>query len=197
METANAKMNKSGILKRAIDRIRYLESENGDLRRENVALRDMLNGSVGMSLSSEGETSPLHSPPHSLLSSTPGSPSSVDSSGSGRSLESEQRIVFIQHGISPHNKFALCIFMFAVVVMNNFGGFLLNEQNHDLFESSATAPRRTILSAIIDDVSIYNNLIQSLSLTEQQSEIILFVHVSSNSAVQNIVLVEKPFALDG
>lgn len=158
-EAANAKMNKSGILKRSIDRIRSLESENADLRRENESLREMLNATVGLP-TTEIETIPLLSPPHSNLSSTPGSPSSIDSSGSIRSLDSEQKIVFIQHGISPHNKFALCIFMFAVVILNNFGGFLLNDQNHEFFESSTSGSRRTILSAIIDDVRIANIHIQ-------------------------------------
>lgn len=138
-------MNKSGILKRAIDRIRSLETENHDLRRENESLREMLNQTAGMQ-TIEVESIPLLSPPHSNLSSIPGSPSSIDSG-------SEQKIVFIQHGVSPHSKFALCIFMFAVVVLNNFGGFLLNEQNNDIFETAGTGSRRTILSAIIDDVS--------------------------------------------
>lgn len=150
-EAQNAKMNKSGILKRAIDRIRALDAENAELRRENESLREMLNATVGLPTSG-ADAIPLLSPPHSILSSTPGSPSSVDSGGSMRSLDSEQKIVFIQHGISPHNKFALCIFMFAVVVLNNFGGFLLNDKNHEFFDSSTSGSRRTILSAIIDDV---------------------------------------------
>lgn len=155
LDSANAKMNKSGILKRAIDRIRGLESENNDLRRENANLREMLNATAGMQ-TIEVETIPLLSPPHSNMSSIPASPSSIDSHSSKASLDSEQKIVFIQHGVSPHSKFALCIFMFAVVVLNNFGGFLLNEQNNDIFESAGTGSgsRRTILSAIIDDVSL-------------------------------------------
>lgn len=155
VDSANAKMNKSGILKRSIDRIRFLEGENADLRRENEALREMLNA-TGALPTPDGESMQLLSPPHSNLSSTPGSPSSIDSSGSARSLDSEQKIVFIQQGISPHNKFIMCAFMFAVVVLNNCGGFLLNEDNRDLvFESSPSGTRRTILSAIIDDVSDY------------------------------------------
>lgn len=151
MESANAKMNKSGILKRSIDRIRCLEKENNELKRENDALREMLNATANMATV---ETIPLLSPPHSNMSSpTPGSPSSMDSSMSSKSsMESEQKIIFIQHGISPHSKFAVCIFMFAIVVLNNFGGFLLNDQNSEFFETSSTGSRRNILSAIIDDV---------------------------------------------
>lgn len=151
MDTANAKMNKSGILKRSIDRIRLLETENADLRRENETLRDMLNATAGMQ-TVEVETIPMLSPPHSNMSSPqPGSPSSIDSSSSKASLDSEQKIIFIQHGISPHSKFALCMFMFAVVALNNFGGILLTEHNYDSFETTGT--RRTILSSFMDDVS--------------------------------------------
>lgn len=155
MDSNNAKMNKSGILKRSIDRIRSLESENSELRRENEQLREMLNATAGMQ-TIEVETIPLLSPPHSIhsnmSSSQPSSPSSVDSTSSRSSLDSEQKVVFIQHGTSPHSKFALCIFMFAVIVLNNFGGFLLNDQNNEMFETTGSGSRRTILSAIIDDV---------------------------------------------
>lgn len=154
LDTANAKMNKSGILKRSIDRIRSLESENADLKRENEALKEMLNATAGMQ-TIEVETIPMLSPPHSNLSSPqPGSPSSVDSSSSRASLESEQKVIFIQHGISPHSKFALCVFMFAIVALNNFGGFLLNDHNNELFEATGSASRRTILSSFMDDVSV-------------------------------------------
>lgn len=34
--------------------------------------------------------------------------------------ENDHEVVFIQRRLAPHSKFALCIFMFAVVCLNSF-----------------------------------------------------------------------------
>lgn len=71
--------------------------------------------------------------------------------------ETDHKVVFIQRGLSPHSKFALCIFMFAVVSLNSFGSLILNDQrpNIDLADGSYNmeTPRRAILSTMMDDVS--------------------------------------------
>lgn len=138
-------MNKSGILKKSIEKIRSLETQNSQLKLENRRLREMISGKLSI------ETC-MPSPAHSIsqtASSMPGSPHSSDS------CESDQKIVFIQRGLSPHSKFSLCIFMFALVALNNCG-IILNERTANKFEygDETSASRRNILSTLIDDVSI-------------------------------------------
>lgn len=140
-------MNKSGILKKSIEKIRSLETENSQLKLENRRLREMISGKMSI------ETC-MPSPAHSIsqtASPMPSSPQSTDS------YDSDQKIVFIQRGLSPHSKFSLCIFMFAILALNNFGiilndrpsnGFAFGDDGYD-----ATASRRTILSTLMDDVS--------------------------------------------
>lgn len=68
----------------------------------------------------------------------------------------DHKVVFIQRGLSPHSKFALCIFMFAVVSLNSFGSLILNDRpNIDLTDGNynVETARRAILSTMIDDVS--------------------------------------------
>lgn len=70
--------------------------------------------------------------------------------------ENDHKVVFIQRGLAPHSKFALCIFMFAVVSLNSFGSLILNDhQNIDITDGmyNVETARRTILSTMIDDVS--------------------------------------------
>lgn len=140
-------MNKSGILKKSIEKIRSLEAENSELKLENRRLREM----IQVHLSSKGTNTPLPSPPISQSGSP--IPDSPGSSGD-ISLDSDQKTVYIQRGLSPHSKFALCMFMFAVVAVNNFGIFLNEASPMDFIQhSDAPSARRTILSAVMDDVS--------------------------------------------
>lgn len=68
--------------------------------------------------------------------------------------ENDHKVVFIQRGLAPHSKFALCIFMFAVVSLNSFGSMILNDRpNLDDGVYNMETARRTILSTMIDDVS--------------------------------------------
>lgn len=137
-------MNKSGILKKSIEKIRSLESENSQLKLENRRLREMISGKMSIEAY-------MPSPVHSIsqtASPTPGSPQSSDS------CDSEQKTVFIQRGLSPHSKFSLCVFMFAIIALNNFGIILNDRPAHEsVYGDEAAASRRTILSTLIDDVS--------------------------------------------
>lgn len=162
---ANTKMNKSGILKKSIDKIRSLEEDNVELKMENQRLRHMLN----LQTIPDAFDSPL-SPPISDSSSP--RPQSIEQlqmnlnrgvpsiQAKSQANESDQQILFIQRGVSPHTKFALCIFMFAVISLNSFGSLItLNGRsnvhwNND--EINAGSARRTILSTVIDDVSCEN-----------------------------------------
>lgn len=130
-------MNKSGILKKSIDKIRSLESENIELKGENQRLRQML-GMKNLS-----DAIPPLSPPTSTGSESPNSLNASD-------LESDQKIIFIQRGVSPHSKFALCVFMFAVVAVNSFG-LIWNESPHANYfgeDYNGETSRRSLLSSV-------------------------------------------------
>lgn len=77
-------------------------------------------------------------------------------SDSTPNTETDHKVVFIQRGLSPHSKFALCIFVFAVVSLNSFGSLILTDRpNMDLSDGNYNmeTARRVILSTMIDDVS--------------------------------------------
>lgn len=153
---ANAKMNKSGILKKSIDKIRTLEIENVELKLENQRLRQML----GAKSLSESPLSPPISNSSSPMSHLNESSQSNDATThlKVQSSDADQKIIFIQRGVSPHTKFALCIFMFSIVALNSFGSLILNDRPH--FDLNADnynyeTSRRTILSTVIDDVRVH------------------------------------------
>lgn len=142
---------------KSIDKLRSLEIENVELKMENQRLRQMLGVK---SFSDAG--SPL-SPPISNSSSpmpqiTEPSPEQITAiATTPANTETDHKVVFIQRGLTPHSKFALCIFMFAVVSLNSFGSLILNDQrpNFDVSDGNYNmeTARRAILSTMIDDVS--------------------------------------------
>lgn len=147
-------------LQKSIDKLRSLEIENVELKMENQRLRQML----GMKAISDAG-SPL-SPPISNSSSPMPQIMSEPTTQMNNSdplitpkTETDHKVVFIQRGLSPHSKFALCIFMFAVVSLNSFGSLILNDQrpNIDLADGNYNmeTARRAILSTMMDDVSEY------------------------------------------
>lgn len=153
-------MNKSGILKKSIDKIRSLETENVELKMENHRLRQML----GMKALPDTEPPPLSPPssnssspmPHPIETSHYNIESSTTAPKSQSTPETDQKIIFIQRGVSPHSKFALCIFMFSVVALNSFGSlFLTDRPSFDYNDGNynADTARRAILSTMMDDVS--------------------------------------------
>lgn len=133
--------------------------ENVELKMENHRLRQML----GMKAFADAG-SPL-SPPISSNSSSPmpqiieTSQMNISDSSQTSKTETDHKVVFIQRGLSPHSKFALCIFMFAVVSLNSVGSLILNERpNIDQTDGSynVASARRAILSTMIDDVSKFD-----------------------------------------
>lgn len=145
---------------KSIDKLRSLELENVELKVENQRLRQML----GMKVFSE-TGSPLSPPLSSSSSPMPQIASEAtqtinsDPMISPKIEPTDHKVVFIQRGLSPHSKFALCIFMFAVVSLNSFGSLILNERpNIDLADGNYNmeTARRAILSTMIDDVSEYH-----------------------------------------
>lgn len=157
----DAKLQKSGILRKAIEHIKGLEHQNRQLKQENMALKmhltsdkpgnlkDLLthtsklseNMSVGdlTPPRSSDESNPSLSPLHSD-NSLPPSPYSSDESGS-------------YSGMAPHSKLTLCMFMFAMLVFNPFATLLQNGNSAD--DVDYNPARRTILKT---DGKSYSNL---------------------------------------
>lgn len=133
-----AKLNKSAVLRKAIDYIRHIQLTNNRLKQENMALRllakkqnteDSLAGmqvklDPVMVLTPPGSItgSPSRSPPtassDSELSSPP-SPLFDDSSNSGNDGP-----MFDMSGMLDRSRIATCMFMFGVLAFNPFGFFL-------------------------------------------------------------------------
>lgn len=156
---------------KSIDKLRSLEIENVELKMENQRLRQML----GMKAMSDSTGSPL-SPPISNSSSPMPSLDATQMNISDpvavtpkSNSETDHKVVFIQRGLSPHSKFALCVFMFAVVSLNSFGSLILNDHrpNIDLTDGNYMMARRAILSTMIDDVG-YFALLKSCFLREKK-----------------------------
>lgn len=120
---------------------------------ENQRLRQML----GVKAFSD-VGSPLSPPISNSSSPMPqiAEPMQTTISDSTPNTETDHKVVFIQRGLSPHSKFALCIFVFAVVSLNSFGSLILTDRpNMDLSDGNYNmeTARRVILSTMIDDVS--------------------------------------------
>ncbi|KAK3798066.1 hypothetical protein RRG08_034626 [Elysia crispata] len=124
-----AKLNKSAILKKAIDMIRHLQRDNNKLRQENARLRMDLKKH---NIIPEVETvSPSMTPPYSDSSSPVNSPSASDDSMESPSDDmtcindgSDEAIFTNQTGMLDRSRMFLCMFMFCVLVFNPFNYFL-------------------------------------------------------------------------
>uniref|UniRef100_A0A1Y1MFB5 BHLH domain-containing protein n=1 Tax=Photinus pyralis TaxID=7054 RepID=A0A1Y1MFB5_PHOPY len=129
----DAKLNKSAILRKAIEYIRFLQNSNAKLKQENMALKmaahkntlkDLLvTGTTNLSDTSMGEYDPAYTPPHSDISSF--SPEHSLPSSPEYPMEiktdSEDETKGITRGMLDHSKMALCMFMLAIVSFNPFG----------------------------------------------------------------------------
>lgn len=146
---------------KSIDKLRSLELENVELKMENQRLRQMI-GLKAFSEAGSPRGSPLSPPlsnsssPMPQMLSEPMQMISSDALITPKTEPTDHKVIFIQRGLSPHSKFALCIFMFAVVSLNSFGSLILNDRpNIDLTDGNdnVETARRAILSTMIDDVS--------------------------------------------
>lgn len=185
-----AKLNKSAVLRKAIDKIRELQRNNYELKtevqrlqrelmsRDGSKVKDLLlpkintdtgnnntNNNNMMSVVDEDhlygknsvtspmtpprsdESNPSLSPPHSDMSMPP-SPY-----GSNCSVKDDTDIVIPSvRGMGSHSRLTLCMFMFAVLVINPFKSFLTNNKTSGIFMDDNldyTSGHRKILS--VDD----------------------------------------------
>lgn len=143
----DAKLNKSAILRKTIDYIRFLQNSNARLKQENMMLKMSTQKNTLRDLLAPTTTTnspyplPDNSPPPSDASSSqspvhslPSSPDSyhlqhnsqqllfssgADDSNSGSS--DDERLISVTRGMLDHSRIALCMFMCAVVLVNPFG----------------------------------------------------------------------------
>ncbi|GLV35496.1 Sterol regulatory element binding protein [Carabus blaptoides fortunei] len=159
-----AKLNKSAILRKAIEYIRFLQNSNQKLKQENMALKmaarkqtlkDLLNaGNTNVDeLAQEcvGDITPPHSeisslsPPHSDNSLPP----SPEDYATQIKDESDDEMIGITRGMLDHSRMALCMFMLAIVAFNPFGIALNNFASSSVGTSGSIG--RTMLAVDYDE----------------------------------------------
>lgn len=118
-----SKMNKSGILKKALEHIKHLRSQNARLKAENMQLKMAAGKSNVHDLLTMGS---LPSPPHSIGSpchssgidsggSNPPSPTLMEDSDSGN-----ESLIMGNGGMMDRSRANLLIFMMAIFAFNPF-----------------------------------------------------------------------------
>lgn len=139
-----AKLNKSAILRKTIDYIKYLQNQNTRLKQENMALKLACQKSGVKDVVFDGG----YTPPHSDISSPYHSPRGIDSdSPSSPEYKVEEKYSKIVMGMGDHSRLALCAFMVGLIAFNPFssffGGFMSESLSNDY---SARVDQRRILS---------------------------------------------------
>jgi len=146
----DAKMNKSAILRKTIEYIRFLQGQNVKLKTENLVLKSKFNSKTKM----EPTTGSL-SPPYSNPSNSPQrqsvdgmtepidelamTPESQQSAGSPEPmLES-----LTTHGMMDKSRLALCALLFTVVLANPLSPLV--DDSDSVYETEGSAVGRTIL----------------------------------------------------
>ncbi|XP_050057621.1 sterol regulatory element-binding protein 2-like isoform X2 [Aphis gossypii] len=168
-----AKLNKSAILKKAIDYIKYLEMANEKLKDENKMFKLNISKKLDQSpsnLSQEEYNNPGSlTPPQSYISVS--SPERSEGASSPEIVMSSHTILTNKSGkkgMADHSRLVLCMFMFVVVAFNPFGNLLPNSNmSHPVNSWSEKVDGRTILNAKIDsemDDGTYQSYAFSLSV---------------------------------
>ncbi|XP_019761748.2 sterol regulatory element-binding protein 1 isoform X2 [Dendroctonus ponderosae] len=116
-----AKLNKSAILRKTIDYIRFLQNSNARLKEENMALKmSTTQNTLKGLLTNNVNYDPEDTPPHSDVSSEHSSPSSPEFSTMVKD-DSDDEVLPNSKGMLDHSRLTLCIFMLAMVAFNPFG----------------------------------------------------------------------------
>ena len=139
----DAKMNKSAILRKAIEYIRHLQNKTGRLEQENKALKAKIQQmkeprySVLAGLQTQTVPGGSLSPPYSNPSHSPGSVASASDSGFSDSDSPGASL-----GMMDKSRLALCMVMFSVLILNPFSPYI--HDNDDIYSSDGSVGR-TIL----------------------------------------------------
>ncbi|XP_015596800.1 sterol regulatory element-binding protein 1 [Cephus cinctus] len=141
----DAKLNKSAILRKTIDYIRFLQNSNAKLKAENMSLKMAAHRQTmrmdaltpPRSDTSEPSLSPVPDP------LSPPSPSSIKDES--ESLHSLHHSVSSTRGLRDHTRMTLCAFLFVFLAFNPFS-ILVNNVGRFKDYSSARVDGRTILN---------------------------------------------------
>ncbi|XP_060866530.1 sterol regulatory element-binding protein 2-like isoform X2 [Metopolophium dirhodum] len=167
-----AKLNKSAILKKAIDYIKYLEMANEKLKDENkmfkLNISKKLDQSPSTLLQEEYNNPGSLTPPQSYISVS--SPERSEGASSPEIVMSSDTILTNKSGkkgMADHSRLVLCVFMFVVVAFNPFGNLLPNSNMSHSKSWAEKVDGRTILNARTDsgmDDGTYQSYAFSLSI---------------------------------
>ena len=134
----DAKMNKSAILRKAIEYIRHLQNKTTRLEQENKALKSKMQQMKEPRYSVLTASHGGLSPPYSSPSHSPGAVSGVGSDSGFSDSDSPGATV----GMMDKSRLALCMVMFSVLLLNPFSPYI--HDNDDIYSQDGSVGR-TIL----------------------------------------------------
>ncbi|XP_076274163.1 sterol regulatory element binding protein [Rhynchophorus ferrugineus] len=138
-----AKLNKSAILRKTIEYIRFLQNSNTRLKEENMSLKMAARkNSLKSLLTNNMKYEPDDTPPHSDASSEHSLPSSPEYNNNVKD-ESDDEVILSSRGMLDQSRLTLCMFMFVLLAFNPFG-FIMNKIS--TADSSGIPGSRTILA---------------------------------------------------
>ncbi|KAK3579818.1 hypothetical protein CHS0354_014965 [Potamilus streckersoni] len=174
----DAKLNKSAILKKAIDYIRLLKRTNERLKQENMALKmgnskQNIEDLLILNKENSMDTTPgILTPPSSITDSPLNSPSmSNDSESSSPPSPAfndiddvmDKTTFGLTAGTLDRTRMTLCIFMFAILAFNPFGslfstgGLNMSEQISGASFAGRTLQGHEDVPTVAEQSSVLNN----------------------------------------
>ncbi|XP_055682890.1 sterol regulatory element-binding protein 1 isoform X2 [Lutzomyia longipalpis] len=161
----NAKLNKSAVLRKAVETIRDMRRQNEKLKAENFMLRSAAKDAKslkGLLLSGQPQkeeyitrSASLMTPPRSdesnhSMSPSPsevsGPPSPYDEHIKEEPAEESEIIRSVKRGMTANSRIMLCMVMFAVLAVNPFKHVLSRTSGSESFFGDDSASSRRILS---------------------------------------------------
>nr|CAH7720133.1 unnamed protein product [Callosobruchus chinensis] len=124
----SAKLNKSAILRKTIDYIKFLQNTNTRLKQENMALKMAARQNTLKDLLTTGDAKyrPEDTPPPSDISLSPDHSLPSSPEFSNVKDESDDEFMDTTRGMLDSSRLTLCMFMLVMVAFNPFG-FMYNK----------------------------------------------------------------------